>query len=58
MIQETAQKSRMILQERRMSIEEAETTPEAMKVKRAKVQAAYRKNQSELPKQVMDLKIK
>ena len=41
-----------------MSIEEAETTPEAMKVKRAKVQAAYRKNQSELPKQVMDLKIK
>lgn len=58
LIQETAQKSRMILQERRTSIEEAETTPEALKVKRAKVQAAYRKNQSELPKQVMDLKIK
>lgn len=56
-IQETAQKSRITLRERRISLAEAEAAPESLKVKRAKVHAAYKENQVEIPRQVLDLKI-
>jgi len=55
-LHDSVQKDRMVLQERRMTVAEAETTPEALKVKRAKARAAYKANQSEIPESVMDLK--
>lgn len=55
-LHESVQRNRAVLQERRMTVAEAETTPEALKVKRAKARAAYRTNQAEIPEQVMDLK--
>lgn len=55
-LHESVQRDRAVLQERRMTVTEAETTPEALKVKRAKARAAYRANQAEIPEQVMDLK--
>ena len=55
-LHESVQRDRAVLQERRMTVAEAETTPEALKVKRAKARAAYRANQAEIPEQVMDLK--
>lgn len=54
---ESAQRAVPDLQSRRMTIAEAETTPEALKVKRAKAHTAYKTNQLELPEQIMDLKI-
>lgn len=56
LIHESAQKNRALLQERRKTLSEAETTPEALKVKRARVRAAYRASQSRLPEQLIDLK--
>lgn len=56
LIHESAQKNRALLQERRKTLAEAETTPEALKVKRARVRAAYRASQSRLPEQLIDLK--
>lgn len=55
-LHESAQKDRRVLQERRMTVAEAEATPEALKVKRAKAHAAYKANQAEIPKSVMDMK--
>lgn len=55
-LHESVQRNRAVLQERRMTVAEAETTPEALKVKRAKARAAYRANQVEIPERVMDLK--
>ena len=55
-LHESVQKDRRGLQERRMTVAEAETTPEALKVKRAKAHAAYKANQAEIPKSVMDMK--
>ncbi len=55
-LHESVQRDRAVLQERRMTVAEAETTPEALKVKRAKARAAYRANQAEIPERVMDLK--
>ena len=55
-LHESVQKDRRGLQERRMTVAEAETTPEALKVKRAKAHAAYKANQAELPKSVIDMK--
>ncbi len=55
-LHESVHRDRAVLQERRMTVAEAETTPEALKVKRAKARAAYRANQAEIPEQVMDLK--
>ena len=55
-LHESAQKDRRVLQERRMTVAEAEATPEALKVKRAKAHAAYKANQAELPKSVIDMK--
>lgn len=52
----SVQRNRAVLQERRMTVAEAKTTPEALKVKRARARAAYRANQAEIPEQVMDLK--
>lgn len=54
--EDAVQKSRAALREHKMTRAEAEATPEALKVKRAKVQAAYKKNQIEIPNQIMDLK--
>lgn len=50
---------KIIRDEREMSRLEAETTPEAMKVKRARVQAAYKENQPELIpiRQALDVKV-
>ena len=55
-LHESVQRDRAVLQDRRITVAEAETTPEALKVKRAKVRAAYKANQAEIPEQVMDLK--
>lgn len=55
--QESVQERNSLLQERRISRTEAESTPEALKVKRSKVHAAYKKNQLKLPEQMMDLRI-
>lgn len=48
-IQEAVQKSRDALQKRKMTFTEAESTPEALKVKHARAKAAYKKNQVEIP---------
>lgn len=55
-LHESVQRDRAVLQERRITVAEAETTPEALKVKRAKVRAAYKASQAEIPEQVMDVK--
>lgn len=55
-LHEAEQRNRAILQEHKMTLAEAETTPEALKVKRAKAHAAYKENQVEIPEQIMDLK--
>ena len=54
---ESVQKSKAVLQERKLSRAEAETTPEAIKVKRAKARSAYKANQARLPEQIIDFKI-
>lgn len=48
--------NRAVLQEHRKILAEAETTPEALKVKRAKAQAAYKGIKAQIPEQIMDLK--
>ncbi len=55
-LHESVQRDRAVLQERRITVAEAETTPEALKVKRAKVRAAYEASQAEIPEHIMDLK--
>lgn len=54
---ESVQENSFRLQERRITRAEAETTPEALKVKRSKVHAAYKKNQLTPSEQIMDVKI-
>lgn len=46
-----------LLREREMTRMEAETTPEALKVKRAKARAAYQMGKAEAPRQVLDVKV-
>lgn len=58
MVDEAVQSSRAALQKHEMTRMEAETTPEALKVKRAKARAAYEGVKIELPKQIMDVKVK
>lgn len=58
MVDEAVQSSRATLQKHEMTRMEAETTPEALKVKRAKARAAYEGVKIELPKQLMDVKVK
>lgn len=57
-VDEAVQSSRAALQKHEMTRMEAETTPEALKVKRAKARAAYEGVKIELPKQLMDVKVK
>lgn len=57
-IHEAQQKSREILNGHRLTRMEAETTPEALKVKRARAQAAYHENREDMmPKQLYDVKV-
>lgn len=58
MVDEAVQSSRAALQKHEMTRMEAETTPEALKVKRAKARAAYEGVKIEVPKQLMDVKVK
>ena len=55
-IHDSPPQNRGILQEHQKTLSEAETTPEALKVKRAKARAAYKENQVQIPEQIMDLK--
>lgn len=55
-LHESAQQKKIFLQEHKKTLAEAETTPEALKVKRAKARAAYKGNQVHIPEQIMDLK--
>ena len=58
-IHEAQQKSREIMNGHRLTRMEAETTPEALKVKRARAQAAYHENREDMmPKQLYDVKVK
>jgi len=54
---EAVERSRAALHERELTRMEAETTPEALKVKRAKARAAYEGAQMEVPRQLMDVKV-
>ncbi len=55
---EAVQRSRAALQERRMTRAEAESTPEALKVKRARAKAAYKENlDSQIPMQLYNVKV-
>lgn len=47
-----------VIDERAMTRTEAETTPEAMKVKRAKAEAAYRANGGNRPANVVDITVR
>ena len=52
------QEAKKAVEEHEMTRAEAETTPEALKVKRAKAQAAYKTNQGAiLPNQAFDIKV-
>ena len=55
---ETEKDVRALVTEREMSRMEAETTPEALKVKRAKARAAYQMSKVESPQQLVDVKVK
>lgn len=47
-----------LTREREMSRMEAETTPEALKVKRARARAAYQTSSAEVPQQMVDVKVR
>ncbi len=51
------QKARAVMEERAMTRAEAETTPEARKVKRARAEAAYKTNQEVVSVQAMDITV-
>lgn len=52
------QEAKKAVEEHEMTRAEAETTPEALKVKRAKAQAAYKMNQGDiLPNQAFDVRV-
>lgn len=58
-IHEAQRKSREVLNGHRLTRMEAETTPEALKVKRARAQAAYHGNREDAaPRQLYDVKVK
>ncbi len=56
-IQEALKRDRTFLQERKKTRAEVEATPEARKVKRAKAQAAYKRNSTEISGFVVDMKV-
>ena len=47
-----------LTREREMSRMEAETTPEALKVKRARARAAYQTSSTEVRQQMVDVKVR
>lgn len=51
------EKEHALLRERRLTRAQVEATPEALKVKRAKAQAAYKGNQIEISSQIVDVKV-
>ena len=55
-IQEALKRDRTFLQERKKTRAEVEATPEARKVKRAKAQAAYKRNSAKISGFVVDMK--
>lgn len=58
-VHEAVRKSRAALDERKLTRMEAETTPEALKVKRAKARAAYNENRVDAESsQLYDVKVK
>ena len=54
---ETEKDVRTLSREREMTRMEAETTPEALKVKRAKARAAYQMRKAEVSQQMLDVKV-
>jgi hypothetical protein len=52
------EKEHVLLKERRITRAQVEATPEALKVKRARAQAAYKGSQIEIPDRVVDVKVK
>ncbi len=56
-IQEALKRDRTFLQERKKTRAEVEATPEARKVKRAKAQAAYKRNSAKISGFVVDMKV-
>ena len=56
-IQEALKRDRTFLQERKKTRAEVEATPEARKVKRAKAQAAYKRNSAEISGFIVDMKV-
>lgn len=55
-IQEALKRDRTFLQERKKTRAEVEATPEARKVKRAKAQAAYKRNSAKISGFIVDMK--
>ena len=53
---EDIERDRVVLQERKKTRAQVEATPEAMKVKRARAQAAYKGSQVEIPSSMIDVK--
>ena len=56
-IQEALKRDGTFLQERKKTRAEVEATPEARKVKRAKAQAAYKRNSAKISGFVVDMKV-
>lgn len=56
-IHDAAEHERILFQERKTTRAQVEATPEALKVKRAKAQAAYKGSQIEIPDQSVDVKV-
>lgn len=54
---DAAERERILLQERKTTRAQVEATPEALKVKRAKAQAAYKGSRIEIPDQSVDVKV-
>lgn len=57
-IHDAAEHERILFQERKITRAQVEATPEALKVKRAKAQAAYKGSQIEIPDQSVNVKVK
>ena len=56
-LRDAAERERIFLQERKITRAQVEATPEALKVKRAKAQAAYKGSQIEIPDRSVDVKV-
>ena len=56
-LHDAVERDRILLQERKTTRAQVEAPPEALKVKRAKAQAAYKGSQIEIPDQSVDVKV-